>query len=1704
MSDQATALVHAVREHQAGRLASAETAYREVLTASPDHADASHLLGVVLQQQQRHDEAIGFIRRAIELNDRSWSMHSNLGCALQELGRFDEALAHHRRAVELAPGSVVVHSNLGTALEEAGRLEEAAAAYREALRLAPGHAPAHYNLGNLLRRQGRTDEAIGCYERALRLHPDYSEAHVNLAALVGEQGQIDEAIRSYRWALEVRPNNPEAHYNLGRALDQKRCWDEAIACYNEAIRLCPDHAEARVGRALTWLRLGNFADGWPEYHWRWRQEHEPPLRQLPYPLWDGSSLSGRTIFIHGEQGLGDEIMFGTCLPDVIADAGHCIIECDPRLVPLYARSFDTATVHACEGRDRHEWLAQMQPVDVYLPVGELPRYYRGSIDRFPRRRQLLHADSSRVQAWAARVAALGEGLRVGISWRSTGNRPQMRDRGTTLAQWEPLLRLPGIQFVSLQYGDVRGELEQVSRQLGVPIHTWDDLDATNDLDELAALMANLDLVVSVANITVHLAAALGAEVWAMLSANPSWRWMEDRTDSPWYPTLRLFRQSPDGGWDAQFDEVRAALVQRRDQSRDSRDAAPGPRCDTQPRPDQTARTKMPKPSAVSPPKNVRITDRRLKLHHVTLAEAYDQAIASHRQGDFVRAEGIYRELLRHQPQQPWVLEMLGVLARDTGRLQMAVDLLRQAQSLMPEKPLFMANLGAALVDVGEQDEAERYLVEAVQRGPECVEAHVNLGALYERQGRLDEALPICLRGVELAPDKPAAFYNLANVHLHLGNLDEAIRCYEQLLQLAPDIAKGHWNLGLTHLLMGNFRVGWEGYQWREASGQVEIDPYPQPLWDGSSLAGKTILIHAEQGVGDEIMFASCYPEIIAQAGKVVLLCEPRLARLFARSFPEAVVHGVRRRKPALWQPPEAIDVQIPAGSLPRYLRPTWESFPRAEKYLKADAVSTRLWRERFDQIGPGLKVGISWRAGGRASEQRRRTTQLDAWLPLLSVPGVHWINLQYGDCAADLAAVKERYGIDIHDWDDVDPMRDLDSVAAEIAALDLVISVGNTTVHMAGALGIEAWTALPHVPGWRWLIDHDEMPWYRTVRLFRQPKRNDWETLFAMLAERLRAEVERRGISAAAAPPARLVSNMPTANASTTDTADAADDSASRWVPTIEPQQHAPPPLLPALADAIELHQAGQLDRAERIYGEILDSQPRHPDALQLLGTLAYQTGRVEMAIDAIRRSLAECEDQPLAHYNLANALRDAGQLDTAIQHYQRAVALEPQLAEAHLNLGMVLKAQGQLDEAMACYQRALLARPGYAEAHFNLGCASVDRGLIGQAMGHFQEAVAIEPDFAGAHLALAGISRQLGRLDEALAGYDRVLAIDADHADAHVQRAMLLLHRGQFAAGWQEWEWRWRCGQSPKQRTFTEPLWDGSPLAERTILVHGEQGIGDELMFASCLPDVISEARHVVIECEPRLAVLMARSFPTATIQPRISWRENDWLAHVPAIDVQIPAGSVPRYLRTTQSSFPRHDGYLVADPLLRRSWRRRLDGLGDRPKIGISWRAKPIAQEPDRSTPLDLWQPLWRISDVDFVSLQYGDPTAELDKVRRESGVEVRHWDEIAAGQDFETLAALVAELDLVITIGNTTAHLAGALGVPVWTIVSFAPSWRWLEGRADSPWYPSMRVVQQPPMTEWPVVFEHLGQSLGEWLEGRAHGRLHRRPLTRLTTV
>jgi tetratricopeptide (TPR) repeat protein len=571
----ARALQQALECHQRGRLAEAERLYLAILAARPGHFDALHMMAMIRLSQGRLAEALLLIAGAMKAKSTAPDVHLNHGLVLNALRRPQDALASFDTALRLRPKYAEAHNNRASVLATLRRTDEALDSYGRAVALKPAYPEALYNKGNLLASLGRHKEALDCFDRALALRPKYAKAHNNRGnaletlerrteALASYQealaiepcfpealansgntlvkvGRYPEAVHNLRQAVALNPRNAEAHYNLGNALQWSGEHDEALAAYDRALALQPDYYDPRWNKALLTLALGRLTEGFEQYETRWLSLDARPRRYMA-PRWTGETIDG-TLLVWVEQGLGDQILCFGMVEEARARARALVLEVEPRLVTLFQRSLPGIEVVPA-GPQLHQG-----PMDAQVPLGGLAGHLRRSWDAFPRRVEgYLRADPRRAADVRARINPDGRPT-VGLSWRSVS--PKVgQSKSARLVDFEALLRLPNCRFVDLQYGDTAAEREAIGQELGVTVEHVGEIDNTNDIDGLAALVSACDAVVTVSNTTAHLAGALGRPTFVLVPFGQAqlWCWFKEGDTSPWYPRVQLHRQRIGQPW----------------------------------------------------------------------------------------------------------------------------------------------------------------------------------------------------------------------------------------------------------------------------------------------------------------------------------------------------------------------------------------------------------------------------------------------------------------------------------------------------------------------------------------------------------------------------------------------------------------------------------------------------------------------------------------------------------------------------------------------------------------------------------------------------------------------------------------------------------------------------------------------------------------------------------------------------------------------------------------------------------------------------------------------------------------------------------------------------------------------------------------------------------------------------------------------------
>lgn len=938
--------------------------YRQAIAADPTHANAYNGLGGVLGQQGNAAAATENFRQAIGHDPRHLDALTNLGMALFRQEQYDQALIYLNRAAKLNPKQANLQRNIGLVLYKQEQLAAAIAQYQKAIDLDPRFADAYASLGVALVATDQPAAAIAAYQRAIEIIPNHAEANYNLGVILAQQNQLAEAVLAYCRAIAARPTYADAYNGLGATLLQQGNLDGALNSYQQALAIAPDHYGANFGRGLTLLTKGDFAAGLPGYEYRFKLK-TIAAPEFSQPLWDGSEKQDQTMLLWIEQGLGDAIQFIRFVPIVAQRVGHVILRCRNNLVPLFANVPELTSIATIIG-DRDP----LPNFDVHASLLSLPQILGIRLESIPSQVPYLKADRQRVEQLQLPAAP---GLKIGIVWASglfkhnPNAAKQYKLKSLSLLLWTGLLTIPGTRFYSLQLGQDQQEISW----LALKNHLVDLSDRITDFADTAALIAQLDLVISVDTAVAHLAGAMGKPTWVLLPFAPDWRWLTTREDSPWYPTMRLFRQSEPHQWRSVMDRVRDELIelvktsdlaQQQPLAKQLAKFTPGTTPDHNELADywQKLAAKLAAQAKHEEarfyyrrvldlqPNNAEVAnnlgyiywrsqkladadiylDRALALNP-NYAEAFNnKGIVAWTKQNYDAAIEYYQQALAIEPDYAMAHSNLGVVLSHQKEFIQAEEHYRRAIEIKPDYTQAFNNLGISLYEQDRSAEAIPYYRQALALNPDYYQALSNCGAALVAEGQIDEAIALYHRAIAINADYPEVQNNLGMALLELGQVEAGLNYFHRAIALRPDYVDARTNLAMAMLTLGEYESGFAEYEWRRDGKSFHRRNFAQPLWDGKPFPGKTLLIRTEQGLGDTIQFIR-YMELVKQLGdRIVVECNHKALQPLLETIP-AIDQVLAKGAPL-----PKFDLHISLLSLPHLLKTNLNNIPDRFPYLQ--------------------------------------------------------------------------------------------------------------------------------------------------------------------------------------------------------------------------------------------------------------------------------------------------------------------------------------------------------------------------------------------------------------------------------------------------------------------------------------------------------------------------------------------------------------------------------------------------------------------------------------------------------------------------------------------------------------------------------------------------------------------------------------------------
>ena len=1520
------------------------------------------------------------------------------------------------------------------ALEQQKEYRKALAIYQEALTQYPHDISLQKHCAHLLLDSlQQPSTALYHYNRILSSTPNSGhllDVWEGKATALERMGRISEALAVWRHLNSLSPTDPAMPCNQAMLLERLGQFDKAHQFYQIAQNKEPGHPMASTHLGMLLLRLGHYTEGWKYYEARWKMgaEHLFPAYQFPCPRWKGEPLQGKRLLICPEQGLGDTIHFLCYVPLLKAQGAQLVVWVQEPLFDI---------LRGLKGLDASDHLIKhphpeggVIPVcDYYCPTMSLPYAMGGIVSTIPNTSPYLTVSIEKQQQWHERLQAQAKPW-LGLAWVAQERPHAISGRTIPLSL---LLQYLPVTFHCLHHQLPPSEQTTINSTQQVQFYG----EYRNFL-ETAALISQMALVISIDTSLAHLSAALGRPTWITLTKEADWRWLQGTLQSPWYPSVRLFRQEKSGDWHSVLADLRKALQ------------AEFPQLSTKPIIDTS-----PTLPELEQAKN------HFARHENQLASDLCESILARfpthsgalqlrgfllvRSGQFEPARQVLHTFILQSPTAD-TLCYYGI-ALEQQEYKLLAKLYYDDALIRDPSHEALSHRARVLFHLKEYPLALLDLEQIIQRFPHVAEHHKNYTLLLFKMGFYPQAIRAGERSLQLRPHHSETINILGQIYSELGEYERALHYYQRAYHIKTDYAEAHFNAGLALLRLGRWAEGWKEYEWRWRVPEIEhlISGFPKskPPWDGiRPLTGKTIVLHTEQGLGDTIQFARYIPLLSQKAKEVIVVIPEELEKLFAPlSFTNRWLI-LYKHIPHTSVP--TYDEHCSLISLPGLLGTLTNTVPPSQ-YLSVPASSTAFWQHYLNPL-PKPRIGIVWAGNPEHSRDKQRSIPLSLiqeYLPR----GL--VSLQKNIPTEEYTLFEET-----NYFYDVSPLlHDLSETAALINCLDLVISVDTSIAHLAASLGKPVWVLLPFVPDWRWMLERSDTPWYSSMTLYRQTHSDDWRSVLSLVREHLNRFMEGQAPLPLSPPP-------PTA-------------------PTPAPT----PALANMLSEAFALHQEARYAEASVLYESILAQLPQHIDALHLFGALCLQIDQLDKGCALLEKALQLYSEKAgkqtppplnlLSNYGVG--LMRSKRLEEALQQFNHILRIKTS-AEAYQHQALVLERLDRIEEAIRAYELALELDAGQASLHYARGILLEKKERYDLALHAYEQAIRLEPTGAVYHAKHGWVQDQMKHWHKAIPSYRQALQLDPENHTAGRGLAFLLIRLGQYHEGWAIYENRWQSGLTEFYPALglNIPRWNGQDeLQNKTILLCLEQGLGDMIQMMRYIPMVEQKGAKIVVWIHEPLEKIVKGI--QGCIRP-IRYVAYPLPAGVslPPCDYYCPLMSLPFIFKTLPQTVPETIPYLSADPIKTQEWQLRLQDLPS-PRIGLMWAGNPDHRE-DKHRSIELSLVLEHITQP-WILLKNTQSTKEQELLKQYP--RVRQYTPYI--QDFSDTAALMMQLDIIITVDTSVAHLAGALGKPVWILLAYRSDWRWGTDQIQTPWYPQARLFRQQQKGEWIPVLEEVRNKL-----------------------
>lgn len=1608
------------------------------------------LLGYCYQQKKNYNLAIHFYSTSQSLNCNKAELYANCANIFCEISQFDKAIEYINDGLNLYPENEDLLIALAFYYEKTSDFQNQESVLLKLTESGTANYIPFFRLANLYKTIWQLDKAELYYKKALSLSPENEDVLLNYGVLCHALGNFENAVELFKVVLKKMPNNLSALNNLANSLLDLEKFDEAKNVYQIIFNNYPNSSLEHFNFGLALLLNGNYEEGFKHYEWRlllneYKREIAGKIR------WNGENLYNKTLFVYGEQGIGDIIMFSRFLPQ-IKEKYNCkiIFECRKEIINLIILNFPEISVIE-RGSN-----ININSFDYYCSLLSLPLLLKIKNTNDINPNPYLKADINKEAKWQNYFSTFNK-LKVGIVWKGNPFPLEHRKRHTELKYFFEIAKINEIQLFSLQFGEnCKAELD---------MHNI--IELAYNFDETAAIIKNLDLIITVDTSIAHLAGALGTKTWVLLTKIPDWRWLLKDNSSYWYYSILLFRQKEFNNWNSVFDDVKSSLIKLITTSSENIEL----------------NYQILKEKAFNLLEENKLNEsieiyKLLTINFPNDIESFIWlGVAYYNFGNYKSAISNFKKVLETLGSLPeqiynyYCTSFLNLGQYDEGikETKNAIEIYENSAELNNTYGLLLAannkkdealnyfyktlklnnyflpamvNIANTYQDLKQFNKAIDYSKEALKNHPDILQFNQIIGNCYLNINKPDESIKyfkliaeksedpkLCnnygialqrihnyhlanhyfLKALNLENDNYGYLGNLGNNYALTHNFEKALECFNKGLEIAPGNKDLISMVGLIKLLTEDFNKGWQLFEY-SLTKNVPFANIPDcKEYNGENLTGKTILIYSEHGLGDTLQFIRYIPLLKEKGCNIIFEFQKELAPLlfYTNGYYKPLIKNNFDLKDV------KSDYYISLLKLPRIFCTNIANIPKLAPIIKLNEALVFKYKSMLNV--KKKKIGLVWAGNPIHPNDHNRSIPFAYLKVLFNSPDTHFYLLQ-----KENKLLLEEYNVYNNITDLSAELTTLENTAAIIFSLDIIVTVDTMVAHLAGTLNKPTYLLLPFLPDWRWLLNREDSVWYNSIKIFRQINPGDWSFPVEKIYKELNDNKETR-----------------------------------------------------LLEQQIKLLvNSGKYGKAIELLKDDLTKPGNKVNLLSEIALVFINLKEFDTAISILETALKLDDKNFEIIYNLGYCYHLLNNFEKASFYYKETLNLNPININALNNLGLIERDFGNINCAEKLFTKAISICFNKPFLHNNLGTINESCGNNALAIENFNTALSIDPNNVDALINLSNVYHYTNKPETSLEIIDKAVKLSPNNPTVRFNRALLLLRIGKLKEGFEEYEYRAKRIDYPNY-SFRKPrLTSLEEIKGKTILVYDEQGYGDTIQFCRYIKNLNSLGCEVKLLCHPPLVDLMKGCLGISQVIGRTNLGDSDI-----EYDYYIPLLSLGMFFESRLEEIKVNVPYILVDHNLQEKWANDLIKTG-RLRVGIVWKGKQTPGNTHRTCKLENFVPLFN-NKADFYSLQFDLQDEYQIEILKKYNVQ-NLGNKI---KTFNDTAAIISLLDLVISIDTSVAHLSCALGKQTWILLSSKCDWRWHDFRSDSPWYPTATLFRQIEFNKWNTVFAEADKKLKE---------------------